>query len=343
VISAGEKSVTFTLDTIADDLAEGTETISINIDSITGGGFESIAEHATKNNINTNIAASSTIATTTTDQTVSIPETQSNQNTSEAKEAPKATSNSQNTTNNSIVIGSNYFQAGSNYQTVDVAIQRSNDAIAQIESLAPTAAGNTSNNLPVAEDNLATVIKGVNGVDKGNLISDNDYMDNNQDTIHVDFDVDGHTLTVTKINGIPIEEGVFQGKYGTLKVERDGSYEYLLDENSAEVQQLSADVIINDEFTYTIDDGNGGMDEAKLIVKVRGSLTEGHDFSNEFEQLDPQRLSLNIEEFLEMQERDQQYAELADIFGEKLGSEITHEQVFHKNFVEQLKQAKTRS
>jgi hypothetical protein len=58
-IPIGSNAETFTLATIDDALAEGTETFNIAIDSISGGNFEAIAEHATNNSV----------ATTITDQT----------------------------------------------------------------------------------------------------------------------------------------------------------------------------------------------------------------------------------------------------------------------------------
>ena len=55
IITAPSTSTTFSLATINDSLYEGAENIVIDIDSITGGGFESIAEHATNNQVTTTI------------------------------------------------------------------------------------------------------------------------------------------------------------------------------------------------------------------------------------------------------------------------------------------------
>ena len=62
-IAAGTTSVNFTLPTTDDVYAEGTEQIVINIDSITGGGFEQIVEHATDNNVTTTITDEATPGT----------------------------------------------------------------------------------------------------------------------------------------------------------------------------------------------------------------------------------------------------------------------------------------
>ena len=55
LISGGSTSNTFSLNTIADAFAEGVETIVIDIASISGGGFEAIAENLAANQVTTTI------------------------------------------------------------------------------------------------------------------------------------------------------------------------------------------------------------------------------------------------------------------------------------------------
>ena len=55
VVLAGNSSTTFDLNTINDGLFEGSETIIIDIDSVSGGGFEDVAEHSVDNQVTTTI------------------------------------------------------------------------------------------------------------------------------------------------------------------------------------------------------------------------------------------------------------------------------------------------
>ena len=61
IIPGGSASNTFTLDTIADGLAEGVETIVIDIDSVSGGGFEAIGEDSGANQVTTTITDVNTV------------------------------------------------------------------------------------------------------------------------------------------------------------------------------------------------------------------------------------------------------------------------------------------
>ncbi|WP_415888650.1 Calx-beta domain-containing protein [Neptuniibacter sp. SY11_33] len=67
-IPAGSNSTTFTIDTLDDVLAEVSETFTIEIDSITDSNFESIAEDAVNNSVDTAITDDSDPTTTEPDQ-----------------------------------------------------------------------------------------------------------------------------------------------------------------------------------------------------------------------------------------------------------------------------------
>ncbi|NZD59506.1 hypothetical protein HZU83_22820, partial [Sphaerotilus montanus] len=54
-IPAGQSSATFDITTIDDALAEGTETLTVSLGEITGGGFEQIAGNPTGASITTTI------------------------------------------------------------------------------------------------------------------------------------------------------------------------------------------------------------------------------------------------------------------------------------------------
>ena len=100
-----------------------------------------------------------------------------------------------------------------------------------------------------------------------------------------DTDLDGDTLTVTAIRtGVESAAGAsgtlgtaLVGTYGSLTLNADGSYVYALDNASTNVQNLLAGEVVQDQFTYTISDGHGGIDQATLTINVTGAqdLTAG--------------------------------------------------------------------
>ncbi|MDN7144211.1 VCBS domain-containing protein [Pseudomonas sp. JQ170] len=101
------------------------------------------------------------------------------------------------------------------------------------------------------------------------------------------FDPDGDPLTVTEIRAgaenqtnppvaVAVQPGGTQvvGLYGTLTINPDGTYTYVVDNANAAVQalRLSSDLLL-ERFTYTISDGVGATpetDRAEIIVLIRG-------------------------------------------------------------------------
>ncbi|WP_321500773.1 VCBS domain-containing protein [Breoghania sp.] len=66
--------------------------------------------------------------------------------------------------------------------------------------------------------------------------------------------------------------GVVAGRYGTLTLNADGTYTYVIDNRDPAVEALlSTSTPLEDVFTYTIDDGIGGTASATLTVQIRGS------------------------------------------------------------------------
>ena len=94
-----------------------------------------------------------------------------------------------------------------------------------------------------------------------------------------DTDADGDTLNVTAIRtGAEAAAGIagsigssLVGTYGTLTLNANGSYTYVLNNASSVVQNLTAGQVVQDIFTYTISDGQGGSDQAALTINVTGS------------------------------------------------------------------------
>ncbi|GGB33383.1 hypothetical protein GCM10011316_01800 [Roseibium aquae] len=61
-----------------------------------------------------------------------------------------------------------------------------------------------------------------------------------------------------------------QGDYGSLTINSDGSYTYLLDPDSAAAQSLATGASDDEVFTYTVTDSGGNTDTATLTVTVNG-------------------------------------------------------------------------
>ncbi|NCB60825.1 MAG: tandem-95 repeat protein, partial [Gammaproteobacteria bacterium] len=140
------------------------------------------------------------------------------------------------------------------------------------------------NDIPVAVDNYYSLDEG--GTVSSNLITGDA---NGSAAGGVDYDLDGDTLTITAINGVPLvfdETGtaIVAVDYGTLEIHRDGTFTYTHD---------GSQPVIPTNFTYTITDGQGassvstanvGMDvdnvnDVPVAVDNYYSLDEGTSVS----------------------------------------------------------------
>ena len=113
------------------------------------------------------------------------------------------------------------------------------------------------NTPPTAKDDSASVRE--YAAVTGNVITDKPGKDS---------DPDGDALNVVKIDGGSVGKAL-KGKLGTLTLNKDGSYSYTA--NRAE--PLAVGETAKDTFTYTVSDGKGGTDTAKLVVTVTGVAT----------------------------------------------------------------------
>ena len=91
-----------------------------------------------------------------------------------------------------------------------------------------------------------------------------------------DSDLNGDPIAVSAVNGASANVGAaVVGVYGTLTLNANGSYSYVLNNASAAVQGLGATETATDIFTYTISDGHGGAANAAststLTVTVHGT------------------------------------------------------------------------
>ena len=100
---------------------------------------------------------------------------------------------------------------------------------------------------------------------------------NTSSTNNYDTDPDSDTLTVTAIrtgsdegNGTGGTVGsALTGSYGNLTIAADGSYTYVVADNST-TNALDAGDIVTDIFNYTVSDGQGETDIATITITITG-------------------------------------------------------------------------
>ena len=61
------------------------------------------------------------------------------------------------------------------------------------------------------------------------------------------------------------------GAHGTLTLNADGSYTYVVNDNDAAVQALNSGGTITDSFNYTVNDPGNLTDTAVLTVTINGA------------------------------------------------------------------------
>ena len=84
-------------------------------------------------------------------------------------------------------------------------------------------------------------------------------------------DADGDTLTVTAVSDATSGAGTvgtsLAGAYGHLTLNANGSYSYVAD-NSAAIAAAPTGSHLQDTFSYTVSDGNGGTATASLTITL---------------------------------------------------------------------------
>jgi VCBS repeat-containing protein len=117
--------------------------------------------------------------------------------------------------------------------------------------LTVTVAG--ANDAPVMADDMAAVLEEFGVTATGNVLAN-------------DSDVDqGTVLQVANA-------GVFAGQYGQLTLNADGSYIYVLDSASLNVQSLAAGQVVTETFAYQATDGIA-ITPSTLMVNITGTNT----------------------------------------------------------------------
>ncbi|WP_445400288.1 beta strand repeat-containing protein [Zobellella sp. An-6] len=133
------------------------------------------------------------------------------------------------------------------------------------------------NDAPLAVDDSATAIEaggtanGTTGSNASGNVLSND--------LDVDGEANGETATVTAIRtGAESGSGdsgtvgaALAGQYGSLTLDADGTYSYVVDESNAAVQALRVSgQILSESFTYTVTDTDGLTDTATLTITIDG-------------------------------------------------------------------------
>ncbi|PNK61440.1 hypothetical protein A6J60_011580 [Psychrobacter sp. FDAARGOS_221] len=109
-----------------------------------------------------------------------------------------------------------------------------------------------TDSLPQAADDANSVTEDAENTVSGN-VTDND-----------NFGLDGEgTPAVT-----PIADQAL--KYGSITINKDGTYTYTLDNDNSEVNALNDDETLTDTVEYTITDGDGDTTTATLTITING-------------------------------------------------------------------------
>jgi len=130
------------------------------------------------------------------------------------------------------------------------------------------------NDPPIAQ-NVTSFAREAGGISNGTL-----GVDPSGDATANDIDPDGNPISVIAIRtGAEAGAGVagsvgsaLAGQYGSLTLNADGSFNYIVDNANAAVQALrTTGNTLSDTFTYTNSDGAAGTDTAEIVVIIRGA------------------------------------------------------------------------
>ena len=124
----------------------------------------------------------------------------------------------------------------------------------------------TPNRPPVAVADTNDPIPNDNTFPVGDSVTEND-SDPDNDPITVTTIADSVAGTVP-VPANPTSSATILGQFGTLVIGPGGSYTYQVNTANPAVVGLPIDGTINDVFTYTISDGNGGTSSTTLTIPI---------------------------------------------------------------------------
>ena len=121
---------------------------------------------------------------------------------------------------------------------------------------------------PIAVDDVNRIIEDAEPVTGNILNNDNDNTKGNGEG---NIGAEGQILvSVSNASGTTFIEDTaisIKGTYGTLEVNKDGTYTYTLND---EAQKLNKDEIFTEKFTYVIRDADGDTSQAELNIYITG-------------------------------------------------------------------------
>jgi VCBS repeat-containing protein len=122
---------------------------------------------------------------------------------------------------------------------------------------------------PTARPDVDSVTEDGPTVANGNVLTGTGGNDTNATDGVADVQgADG--ATVTAVAGGTVGAAL-AGAYGTLTLNADGSYSYVLDNAAQPVQGLAAGQTLTETFTYTITDGDGDTSTTTLTITINGA------------------------------------------------------------------------
>lgn len=133
------------------------------------------------------------------------------------------------------------------------------------------------NDPPVAQTVVAQA------VERGGVANGTAGVDPAGDATVNSFDPDGDPLTLTFVRAgaradggtdvavVPGQPTVVTGTYGTLTILSDGSFGYTVHNADPRVEALrDAGDLLVERFTFTVDDGQGEVDQSEIVVLIHG-------------------------------------------------------------------------
>lgn len=121
--------------------------------------------------------------------------------------------------------------------------------------------------VPTAHSNSAEIVQDRSEESaQGNLFND--------DRIGADGPAANGPVTAVKSDNTGrngVIDGNTQGEYGTLRLDKNGNWQYELDRNNSKVAALDASASLTEVFTYTITDSDGDTSTATLTVTIYGT------------------------------------------------------------------------
>ena len=130
------------------------------------------------------------------------------------------------------------------------------------------------NDTPIAQDDSGQALEagGVNNATPGSDSVGN-VLDNDNDVDGTAYGETERVVNYTSATGVVGEAGSsIAGLYGSLVINADGSWRYVVDNNNAAVQALrTSDETLTESFSYVMRDEAGATSGANLVIVVRGA------------------------------------------------------------------------